>query len=945
MERRRRWLASLLALVLAVGLLPTAAWASGEVDNSVEDTEQITETEVETGSTAAEFLSDNTAVDSTGNVTRAQLAEMICNNAILGGNVNVMRNPTITVAFNDINACTPQQREAITALCQAQIITGTSATTFSPDEEVNLGEALVVIWRAAGSRANSTAWEASEYYIDADKFEDWYAPAVNCFYGAGLIKGEEPAVGGKKPEFGGDTPVTIQRAQALINKFREDSDDYKNFMANTKEGAVTRASMLVEFYERFAPELSALPVTDTGKQCYASFPDIGGCTGEQLEAIQFFTERELVQGTSAGGFSPFVPVPNFQVALLLMRCAQKQTAAAEATVTEDGGTMSQSVVSMALDNNILEQLKRFFGEGSSVVQDVSDNPDAPALLNDMTTWSESLRPAAPTADNSNTTITSGQPLSVSLSCATEGAIIYYTVDSSDPATSETRQTYSATHVITISQPTILRAVAVNNNLVSDELKLQYTYPALSLSASPTSLTGGGKVTLTVGGTAEETQVSVTCTSHTGVAIGGSGNVYTVDLPNADGTYTFIASAAGYTTASCTVTVRRYTSSSSGNSSSSSNTTTSTERNPDGSTTTTTTNKATGTVTETTRYPDGSREVVETKKDGTVTTTSTDADGNETEVVEKPDGSSEITIDNADGSSSTTTVSEDGAVETAVKLPAGVVNDAEGAAIALPMPAVRAERDREDAPTVTVDLPRDETARVEIPVENAGTSTVAVLVKADGTEEVIKTSLATENGVAVSLSDGDTVKIVDNGKTFYDVPGSHWGAEAIDFVTSRELFGGTSTVTFEPDVSMNRGMLVTVLYRLENEPNVWGGGSYTDVPEGMYYSSAVAWADGNGIVTGYADAAFAPGRDITREEMAVVLYRYARYKGLDVTASTDLGRYTDADSISAYAQEAMAWTTDYGLVTADTTGALMPKGYATRAQVATILQRFLYLMNG
>ena len=113
MERRRRWLASLLALVLAVGLLPTAAWASGEVDNSVEDTEQITETEVETGSTAAEFLSDNTAVDSTGNVTRAQLAEMICNNAILGGNVNVMRNPTITVAFNDINACTPQQREAI----------------------------------------------------------------------------------------------------------------------------------------------------------------------------------------------------------------------------------------------------------------------------------------------------------------------------------------------------------------------------------------------------------------------------------------------------------------------------------------------------------------------------------------------------------------------------------------------------------------------------------------------------------------------------------------------------------------------------------------------------------------------------------------------------------------------------------------------------------------
>ncbi len=942
MERRRRWLASLLALVLAVGLLPTAAWASGEVDNSVEDTEQITETEVETGSTAAEFLSDNTAVDSTGNVTRAQLAEMICNNAILGGNVNVMRNPTITVAFNDINACTPQQREAITALCQAQIITGTSATTFSPDEEVNLGEALVVIWRAAGSRANSTAWEASEYYIDADKFEDWYAPAVNCFYGAGLIKGEKIEEGGK-PEFRGDQPVTRERAQGLINKFQSDSEDYIKFLQNTKEGAVTRATMLVEFYDRFAPELSAVQPTSSGREAYAAFTDISGCTSEQLQAIQFFTEREIVRGTVPGSFSPFVPVPNFQVALLTMSCATKSpSSASENVVTEDGDTMSQSVVSMALDQGILSHLTDFFGKDSPVIEVVSKTPDAPALTNDLVSWSESLRPVEPTADNSNTTITSGQPLSVSLSCATEGAIIYYTVDSSDPATSETRQTYSATHVITISQPTILRAVAVNNNLVSDELKLQYTYPALSLSASPTSLTGGGKVTLTVGGTAEETQVSVTCTSHTGVAIGGSGNVYTVDLPNADGTYTFIASAAGYTTASCTVTVRRY---SSGSSSSSSNTTTSTERNPDGSTTTTTTNKTTGTVTETTRYPDGSREVVETKRDGTVTTTSTDADGNQTRVVESPDGSMETAVDNADGTASVTTEDPDGRVTVEAVLPASAVNNAGGEAVVLPMPAVRAERDRDDAPTVTVDLPRGASVLVEIPVGNAAVSTVALLVHADGTEEIVKTSLATEDGVAVSLSDGDTVKIVDNGKTFYDVPGSHWGAEAIDFVTSRELFGGTSAVTFEPERSMNRGMLVTVLYRLENEPNVWGGGSYTDVPEGMYYSSAVAWADGNGIVTGYADAAFAPGRDITREEMAVVLYRYARYKGLDVAASTDLGRYTDAGSISVYAQQAMAWANAHGLITADTTGALTPRGYATRAQVAAILQRFLYLMDG
>ena len=117
--------------------------------------------------------------------------------------------------------------------------------------------------------------------------------------------------------------------------------------------------------------------------------------------------------------------------------------------------------------------------------------------------------------------------------------------------------------------------------------------------------------------------------------------------------------------------------------------------------------------------------------------------------------------------------------------------------------------------------------------------------------------------------------------------------------------------------MNRGMLVTVLYRLENEPDTWGGGSYADVPEGMYYTDAVAWADGSGIVTGYADATFAPGRAITREEMAVVLYRYARHKGYD----TDQGgmairEYADYGSISAYALEAMAWANASGLITGD-----------------------------
>ena len=932
MERRRRWLASLLALVLAAGLLPTAAWA----EESAEE----------------EKLSDETLLSSEDNVTRAQLAELIYDNDLLKMKIDLAAHGNEgTVPFTDLdgtngeNGCTDEQKTAITALYNAQMISGTSATEFSPDDEVCRGDAMLIIWRADGAKSNKTAIENP--FVDEEGKEEvilpHWLPVATCFYAASLISGEGNS--GNGPTFNGDGDLSVHEAYQFISRFNDGNPYYQTFLENTESGATTRAAMTVEFYNEFQAQLSSLPVA-SGREWSGNGPfnDISGCTEEQVTAIRFFYERGIISGTTTTTFTPYGPVSNLHLATLLQNCATASTETAS-------GTQSVSLLSampLSEGQNELDAAFQFLianGANEASVEAAGNNENAPALTNDLVSWSESLRPVEPTADNSNTTITSGQPLSVSLSCATEGAIIYYTVDSSDPATSETRQTYSATHVITISQPTVLRAVAVNNNLVSDELKLQYTYPALSLSASPTSLTGGGKVTLTVGGTAEETQVSVTCTSHTGVAIGGSGNVYTVDLPNADGTYTFIASAAGYTTASCTVTVRRYTSSSSGSSSSSSNTTTSTERNPDGSTTTTTTNKTTGTVTETTRYPDGSQEVVETKKDGTVTTTSTDADGNETAVTENPDGSSETTIQNADGSSSTTAVSEDGAVETAVKLPSSVVDDAEGAAIALPMPAVRAERDREDAPTVTVDLPRNASVPVEIPVENAGTSTVAVLVKADGTEEVIKTSLTTENGVAVSLSDGDTVKIVDNGKTFYDVPGSHWGAEAIDFVTSRELFGGTSAVTFEPDVSMNRGMLVTVLYRLENELNTWGGGSYTDVPEGMYYTGAVAWADVNGIVTGYADATFAPGKAITREEMAVVLYRYAQHKGYDTDqGGMALREYADYGRISAYALEAMVWANASGLITGDG-GMLNPQGSATRAQVATILQRFLYLING
>ena len=367
----------------------------------------------------------------------------------------------------------------------------------------------------------------------------------------------------------------------------------------------------------------------------------------------------------------------------------------------------------------------------------------------------------------------------------------------------------------------------------------------------------------------------------------------------------------------------------GGGSSSSNITTETTKNPDGSTTTTVTNKTTGTVTETTTWPDGSKEVIETKKDGTVTTTTTDTAGNQTAVVEKPDGSSQTTVSNKDGSGSVTLVDADGNIISQATLSESAVAAAQekGEAVTLPMPEVPVTTDRETAPTVTVSLPSGTTAKVEIPVENVTPGTVAILVKADGTEEVIKTSLTTENGVAVTLFDGDTVKIVDNNRDFADVPDNYWGAEAVDFATSRELFAGTGASTFSPDTPMTRGMFVTVLARFEGVDTTTGS---------TWYEAGQQWAMQNGISDGSNME-----QGLTREQLATMLYRYAQSKGYDTTqGGMAIREYADFEQISGYAVEAMTWAVNTGIINGTSSTTISPQGPAARAQVATILMRFI-----
>lgn len=175
--------------------------------------------------------------------------------------------------------------------------------------------------------------------------------------------------------------------------------------------------------------------------------------------------------------------------------------------------------------------------------------------------------------------------------------------------------------------------------------------------------------------------------------------------------------------------------------------------------------------------------------------------------------------------------------------------------------------------------------------------------------------------------------------FTDVSTSDWFYSDVMFVYENGLFSGTDSRSFIPNASMTRAMLVTVLYRLEGEPAGTGSSSFSDVSSGSYYEKAVAWAAANGIVTGTGSTSFSPDAKVTREQLAAILYRYAQYKKLDTDAGAKLDSFSDAGNVSGYASEALSWAVSEGLING-ASGRLMPKGDATRAQVAAILHRFV-----
>lgn len=186
---------------------------------------------------------------------------------------------------------------------------------------------------------------------------------------------------------------------------------------------------------------------------------------------------------------------------------------------------------------------------------------------------------------------------------------------------------------------------------------------------------------------------------------------------------------------------------------------------------------------------------------------------------------------------------------------------------------------------------------------------------------------------------------DKGMTTYsklpfsDVRIADWFYNDVKYVYEKGMMSGTAADVFAPNATTTRAMIVTILYRLEGSPAVTGTSAFVDVPAGQWYTDAVNWAAANQIVKGTSATTFAPNDSITREQMAAILYRYAQYKGYDVTKKADLSGYSDNGQVSAYAKDALAWANAAKLINGVTNTTLAPQGNATRAQVSAILHRF------
>ena len=516
------------------------------------------------------------------------------------------------------------------------------------------------------------------------------------------------------------------------------------------------------------------------------------------------------------------------------------------------------------------------------------------------------------------------------------------------------QTNAGTYTITVTGKTD----SGYSGTVTKSFEITKATHEITITPNPTEMAEGGSVTLTVAGLPTGGAATVSCDDDT-IAIAGSGSDFSATLPDGNKTYTFTATYAGDdnnegATATCTVKVGTGSSSGGNNGGGSSG----------------------GSTTPTPPPEEPDPNPPSTGEDVTQTVTPDISEGTASATVDK-ETADKLVSDAVDNKSENVTVKVDVPADADVNevkadIPASAVADLASktnAALTVDTPVGNVTIPNKTLAqlggtsgnvTVTAAVNEDNSVKVEVqangstvgalnggmkvdlPVSQPTAGTVAVLVDAEGNETILPKSAVDGSEVAVLLENGSaTIKFVDNAQSFADTD-NHWAKNSIAFVSSRNLFQGMENSSFKADVPMNRAMLVTVLHRLESTPAA-SGGSFDDVPSDSYYATAAAWAAGKGIVTG-DDSGFSGDRSVTREEMAVMLYRYVQT--INGNKGT-LGSYSGmggANDVSGWASEAMRWAVGSGIIGGDNSGNLNPGSTATRGEVSQMLMNFVKLIT-
>lgn len=314
-------------------------------------------------------------------------------------------------------------------------------------------------------------------------------------------------------------------------------------------------------------------------------------------------------------------------------------------------------------------------------------------------------------------------------------------------------------------------------------------------------------------------------------------------------------------------------------------------------------------------------------------------------VTNPDGTTTTTDTAEDGTVTRVTTDEDGSVVSVdVEVPESV---AESGSLTLPIDGMVPSVEK-DAPEIAVSVPDDAAVTVTVPLadsdETDASSAVLVAVGPDGNVTVLPKTSLTDDGLTVTIEGSVTLKVVDGAVSFPDVVGSEWYAsEVVPFISSRGIITGAyreGVAYFDAGEPTTRGMFATMIHRLELQPEPGAqSGTFIDVAPGAWYEKAVSWGQERGIIKGYDSEHFGPEDDVSREQLAVLLMRYADWLGMDTSARADLSAYPDADEVSDFADEAMSWAVAEGLFRGDG-GALRPTRGATRAEAAAVVMRFV-----